>query len=339
MRLKFTRIVIACMVLFGGSIPAMADEVSLFRIGTGGVGGTYYPVGKAIARTISNPMDKTDCAPDPCGVPYLLSVAQTANGSVSNIEDIQSGKIESGLSQSDIVYWARTGTGIFKDRGPFQDITAIASLYQEDIHLVARKGAGIESVSDLRGHRVSLDDPGSGTLVDARLILDAFGVRESEIEAQYIKAADAIKKMRAGELDAFFLVAGSPSKAIAELSDENLITLVPIDGPTATMLTRENTFFSTTVIQEGSYHGLEAVRTLGVAALWIVNRKQSEKEVYEVTKRFWRNLPAIQKMKLHPKLSKISLGTAFASMSVALHPGAQKFYREIRENVANARTN
>ncbi len=270
---------------------------------------------------------------------YLLSVAQTANGSVSNIEDVQSGKIESGLSQSDIVYWARSGTGIFKDHGPFQDIAAIASLYREDIHLVARKDAGIKSVNDLRGRRVSLDDPGSGTLVDARLILNAFGILESEIDVQYVKAAEAIKKMRAGELDAFFLVTGSPSKAIAELSNENLITLVPIDGPAATMLTRENTFFSTTVIPEGSYSGLDAVPTLGVAALWIVSNKHSEKEVYEITKAFWHNLPAIQKMELHPKLSKISLGTAFASMSVALHPGARKFYKELRENVANARTN
>ncbi|MCC3305377.1 TAXI family TRAP transporter solute-binding subunit [Sneathiella sp. HT1-7] len=339
MRFKFTHIAVLCVALFVPVNTAIAEEVSLFRIGTGGVGGTYYPVGKTIARMLSNPLGKEDCTPDPCGVPYLLSLAQTANGSVSNIEDIQSGKIESGLAQSDIVYWARTGTGIFDETGPFQDITAIASLYREDIHLVARKDADIRSVSDLRGKRVSLDDPGSGTLVDARLILDAFGVRESEFEAQYIKAADAIKKMRAGQLDAFFLVAGSPSKAIAELSEEGLITLVPIDGPTATMLSRENTFFSTSVIKAGSYKGVDMVRTLCVTALWIVDRRQSEEEVYEITKTFWRNLPAIKKMNLHPKLSKISMGTTFASMSVALHPGAQKYYREIRENVADTRTN
>lgn len=339
MRVRFTRTVIACLAFVFADVPAMAEEISLFRIGTGGVGGTYYPIGKAMAQTISNPLNKADCTPDPCGVPYLLSVAQTANGSVSNIEDIQSGNIESGLSQSDIAYWAQSGTGIFKDHGPFRDIVAIASLYQEDIHLVARKGSGIESVSDLRGHRVSLDDPGSGTLVDARVILEAFGVRESELEAQYVKAADAIKKIRTGELDAFFLVAGSPSKAISELSDEDLITLVPIDGPAATMLTRENSFFSATVIPPGSYNGIEAVRTLGVAALWIVNKKQSEEEVYEITKRFWQNLPEIQKMNLHPKLSKISLKSAFASMSIPLHPGALKFYREIRDSVANASSN
>ncbi|MZR32196.1 TAXI family TRAP transporter solute-binding subunit [Sneathiella litorea] len=339
MRFKVMGVVITCMALFGTSTPAMADDMSLFRIGTGGEGGTYYPVGNAIARTISNPMNKTDCTPDPCGVPYLLAVAQTANGSVSNIEDVQTGKIESGLSQSDVAYWANSGTGIFKNLGPAQNIMAIASLYREDIHLVARKGSGIQSVRDLRGRRVSLDDPGSGTLVDARLILEAFGVQERDIDAQYIKAVDAIKKMRAGELDAFFLVAGSPSKAISELSAENLIKLIPIDGPVATMLTRENAFFSTTTIPSGSYHGTEAVRTLGVAALWIVNKKQSDEEVYKITKTFWQNLPAIQKMALHPKLSEISQKTAFVSMSVPLHPGALKFYKEIRESVASATTN
>jgi hypothetical protein len=265
----------------------------------------------------------------------LLSVAQSANGSVYNIEDVQTGKIESALSQSDVAYWAFTGSGIFGNRGANQDITAIASLYREDIHLVARKGSGIESVNDLRGKRVSLDDPGSGTLVDARLILEAFGVREEEFEAQYIKAADAIKKMRDGDLDAFFLVAGSPSKAILELSQENLITLVPIGGPVARLLTRENTFFSTSVIPAGSYHGIDAVRTISVAALWIVSKKQPEDVVYEITKTFWQNLPAIQKLDLHPKLKDVSLKTALASMSIPLHPGALKFYQEFRESVAD----
>jgi hypothetical protein len=335
MRRKFATIAFALAAFIGIAPSVMAEEVNLFRIGTGGVGGTYYPVGKAITRAISNPLDKTDCAPDPCGVPYLLSVAQSANGSVYNIEDVQTGKIESALSQSDVAYWAFTGSGIFGNRGANQDITAIASLYREDIHLVARKGSGIESVNDLRGKRVSLDDPGSGTLVDARLILEAFGVREEEFEAQYIKAADAIKKMRDGDLDAFFLVAGSPSKAILELSQENLITLVPIGGPVARLLTRENTFFSTSVIPAGSYHGIDAVRTISVAALWIVSKKQPEDVVYEITKTFWQNLPAIQKLDLHPKLKDVSLKTALASMSIPLHPGALKFYQEFRESVAD----
>ena len=339
MRFKFVSIVIACMAMVGIGNSAVAEDVQLFRIGTGGVSGTYYPVGQAIARAITNPLSKEDCAPDPCGVPYLLAVAQTANGSVSNIEDIEAKRIESGLSQSDVAFWAHTGSGIFAHRGPLVDIMAIASLYREDIHLVARKDSGIKTIDDLRGKRVSLDDPGSGTLVDARLILKAYGIDESEIKPQYVKAAESIEKMRKGELDAFFLVAGSPSKAVTDLRTEDLITLIPIDGPIARSLTKENAFFSPTTIPAGSYEGVGDVRTLGVAALWVVNKDQSEEQVYEITKTFWENLPEIQKMGLHPKLRSISLKTAFASMSVPIHPGAMRFYQEVLGSVASTRTN
>ena len=97
-------------------------------------------------------------------------VVQTSKGSVDNVSAIQEGQIESGFSQSDIAYGAFSGTGIFAGRPPMQNLRALASLYLESVHLVARAGSGIASVADLRGQRVSLDVEGSGTLVEARLI-------------------------------------------------------------------------------------------------------------------------------------------------------------------------
>tara|TARA_R100000005_G_scaffold93702_2_gene69770 strand:+ start:732 stop:1859 length:1128 start_codon:yes stop_codon:yes gene_type:complete len=321
--------------------PAVRAEppVSLFRIGTGGTGGTYYPVGQALAHAISNPTAATVCAPVPCGVPGLLAVAQTANGSVSNIEDVQSRKIESGFTQSDVAYWALSGSNVFEAAGPQRDIRGIASLYHEDIHVVARKGSGISRITDLRGKRVSLDDPGSGTLVGARIILNAYGLTEDDLEAQYIKAGDSIKKIREGKLDAFFIIAGNPSRAISELSEEGLVTLIPISGPIASRLTWENPFFTPSIIPAGSYAGVEAVRTLGVAALWVVSSAQSDVQVYEITKRFWENLPDLKKLGLHPKIDRITMATAFFSMSVPLHPGALKYYQESGLLLADSKNN
>src|SRR3546814_2871702 len=79
--------------------------------------------------------------------------------------------MESGFSQSDVAYWAYTGTGLYEGKGKVEDLRLIATLYPETIHIVARKDAGIESVADLKGKRVSLDEPGSGTIVDARIVL------------------------------------------------------------------------------------------------------------------------------------------------------------------------
>ncbi len=320
--------VLAGSVLFAAGSTATADHVmNLFRIGTGGTGATYYPVGQAIAKIISNPTSATECDPA-CGVPGLLAVVQTANGSVSNVEDIQKHKIESGFSQSDVAYWAATATGVYEGQARNETLRGIASLYREDVHIVARKDARITRVEDLRGKRVSLDDPGSGTLVGARIILDAFGLTEDDMQTQYIKAAEAVEKIRDGKLDAFFIITGSPLEAIVELSDAGLVTLVPITGPAASRLTWENPFFSPTTIPAGTYTGIDTVRTLGVAALWIVSSQQPEEQVYQVTRTFWENLPALKKLGLHPKIDKISLANAFASMSVPLHPGALRYYQE-----------
>ena len=125
-------------------------------------------------------------------MPGLVAIAQSSNGSVANVDAIRSGELESGFVQSDIAYWAYTGTGIFEGQGKVENLRAIASLYPESIHIVARKGAGIATVRDLKGKRVSLDEPGSGTLVDARIILEAFGLSEADLQAEYIKPSPAL---------------------------------------------------------------------------------------------------------------------------------------------------
>ncbi|MCR9212198.1 MAG: TAXI family TRAP transporter solute-binding subunit [Proteobacteria bacterium] len=308
---------------------AFAGETKLFRLGTGGISGTYYPIGQVVAEVISNPLNKTECAPIPCGVPGLLAVGQASNGSVSNIAGIESRQLESGFSQSDIAHWARTGTGNYRGDGKKSDISSIASLYMEDVHLVVRKGSGIKNVRDLIGKNVSLDDPGSGTLVDARTILEAYGIDEEDMSVHYVKPAAAIKKMREGDLDAFFVIAGFPSKAVAELSEEGLISLIDISGPRARLVARENSFFSDQVIPSGVYEGIGEVRTLSVAALWIVSNQVSKERVYNITKTFWENMPATRAEGGHPKLSDITLDTAFDSLSVPLHAGAEQYYREI----------
>ncbi len=152
---------------------------------------------------------------------------------MANINAIKSGVLESGFSQSDVAYWAYTGTGIYEGKGAVEDLRALASLYPETIHLVARKGAGIKSVKDLKGKRVSLDEPGSGTLVDARIILEAYGLSEKDIDADFIKPNPSIDKIKDNQLDAFFIVAGYPIGSVIELASSVGAEHVPINGPEA----------------------------------------------------------------------------------------------------------
>ena len=327
----FGRIVAAATVavVAGAAGLVVAQEMKFFRIGTGGTGGTYYPIGGLIAQAISNPPGSRPCAEGgSCGVPGLVAIAQSSNGSVANINAIKSGTLESGFSQSDVAYWAYTGTGVYADKGKVEDLRAIANLYPESIQLVARKGAGIASVKDLKGKRVSLDEPGSGTLVDARIILEAYGLSEKDVQADFIKPSPAIDKIKDNQLDAFFIVAGYPTGSVSELAASAGAVLIPIDGPEAAAVMQKYGFFAPDVIPAGTYEGVGEVKTLSVGAQWVVGAQVDENLVYEITKALWNNDTRKLLDSGHAKGKSITAATALNGVGIPLHPGAERFYKE-----------
>ena len=321
--------VIAVLALAGVAATA-SETITFFRIATGGVGGTYYPVGGLIAQAISNPPGSRPCDKGgSCGVPGLVAVAQSAHGSVANIAAVAAGDVESAFTQSDIAYWAHTGTGIYLKSGKVEGLRAIAALYPESIHLVARKGLGIRSVLDLAGRRVSLDEDGSGTLVDARLILSAFGMKESDLKAEYLKPVPSIEAMEAGTLDAFFFVAGYPAKAVAELAAAIGAELVPIEGPEVDLMVEKYGFFTRVTIPVGTYEGIGAVRTLSVGAQWIVGANVDDELVYQITKALWHDSTRTLLQAGHPQARAITRETALDGIAIPLHAGAERYYREV----------
>lgn len=309
---------------------AMAQAPQFFRIGTGGTAGTYYPIGGLIANAISNAPGSRPCEEGgSCGVPGLIATAVSSNGSVANVNAIAGGSLESGFSQSDVATWAQTGTGIWEDREAVESLRMIANLYPESIHLVASADSGIDSVDDLAGKRVSLDEPGSGTLVDARIILEAYGLSEDEIEASFLKPDQAAERMRDGAMDAFFFVGGFPAGAIAELASQADIVLVPIEGDEAQGIIEDYGFFAEDLIPAGTYEGTdEDVTTISVGAQWITNANQPEELIYEITKALWNDNTRSLFDAGHAKGQQITLETALDGVGIPLHPGAERFYRE-----------
>lgn len=327
--LRFLISAFAAVAVLGASPLHASEEISFFRIATGGVGGTYYPVGGLIAQAISNPPGSRPCDKGgSCGVPGLVAVAQSSHGSVANIAAIGKGQVDSGFAQSDIAFWAHSGTGTYAKSGKIENIRAIASLYPESIHLVAAKGSGIRSVRDLKGKRVSLDEEGSGTLVDARLILAAFGLSEKSIKPVYVKSIPAAEKMIAGELDAFFVVAGYPASSIAELAKTHGAELIPIAGPEIEKMTAKYPFLTQGVIPAGSYEDMGEVATVNVRAQWVVSAAADEERVYQITKALWNQANRALLDSGHPQGKAITLETALDGIAIPLHPGAERFYEE-----------
>ncbi|MDM8540174.1 TAXI family TRAP transporter solute-binding subunit [Desulfococcaceae bacterium HSG9] len=315
--------------LIGGFGIAEAQEMKFFRIGTGGTGGTYYPIGGLIAHCISSPPGSRPCDKGgSCGVPGLVAIAQSANGSVANINAIKSGVLESGFSQSDVAYWAYTGTGIYEGKGKVDILRALANLYPETIHLVARKGAGIKSVKDLKGKRLSMDEPGSGTLVDARIILEAYGLSEKDMDVDYIKPGPAIDKIKDNQLDAFFIVAGFPTGSVVELASSVGAELVPINGPEAEGIIKKYGFFAKDMIPEGTYEGIGETESISVGAQWVVSSKVDADLVYNITKAIWNKQSRKLLDKGHAKAKTITAETALDGVGIPLHPGAERYYQE-----------
>ncbi len=320
-------------ILLGSVVASTAsanEGVSYFRIGTGGIAGTYYPIGGLIAQWVSNPPGSRPCDKGgSCGVPGLVSVAQAANGSVANVIAVGQGDLESGFAQSDVTYWAYSGTGIFSKKESIENLRVIGSLYSESFHLVVRKGSGIKSVQDLRGKRISLDEPGSGTLVDARIILEAYGLSEDDLKPEYVKPDVAVKKIRNNLLDAFFIVAGYPTISVKDLTSTIGAELIPIAGPVAESVIEKYRFFSPDVIPAGVYAGVGETKTLSVVALWVVDVNLDPELVYQVTKAVWNPRARLLFEKGHPKALEITVDTALDGVGIPLHPGAERYYREI----------
>ncbi|WP_376991893.1 TAXI family TRAP transporter solute-binding subunit [Bordetella pertussis] len=294
-----------------------ANAQQFFRIGTGGTAGTYYPVGGMIANSISQPGK-------------LIATAVASNGSVANINGILGGSLEAGFTQSDVAYWAYSGTGTFDGKPKAQDLRLIATLYPESIHLVARKGSGIKTVADLRGKRVSMDEPGSGTLVDVRLILGAFGMTDKDIKAEYLKPNQAGDKLKDGGLDAFFFGGGARAVAISELASSGAgIELVPIVGPEIDKLRSQQEFFTPDTIAANTYQNVGEVKTISINAQLVTSAKLPEQTVYDIVKALYSDATRKTLDNGHAKGKLITKENAVKGAGIPFHAGAEKYYKEV----------
>lgn len=315
-------------VFYSSTVSSQA--LNFFTIGTGGVAYTYYPVGGVIANAISKPPGSRECGDGgSCGVDNLIASAVSTRGSVDNINAITSGLRNSGFAQSDVAYWAYTGTGTMQGKAPATSLRTITALFEEHIHLVTLANSGIDSVADLKGKRVSLDESGSGTYVDARLILEAYGLGPADVKARALRGNAASTALLDGKVDAFFVVAGYPTSFLVELAAKARIKLVPIDGKGAEALSAEHLFFSQSAIPDGAYEEVPATATVAVGAQWYTSESEDEELIYNITKALWSN----ESRKLldvgHAKGKAITRDTALVGIGVPLHAGAERYYKEI----------
>lgn len=308
-----------CALLAFSMAACSAGGSAKLTMGTGSPSGTYYAFGGVLAQYMQNHTDAS------------VTVVST-DGSKSNIQGIDAGDYQLATVQSDVMAYAWQGLRSFESDGKTGSFRVIAGLYSEAVQLVTMDPS-IQSVSDLRGKRVSIGAPGSGVYFNAMDVLAAAGLTESDIEPQYLSFADSTDGLKDGKIDAAFIVAGAPTAAITELCTTNSAYLVPIDGEIAAKLMADSPFYTSYIIPAGTYAGQESdISTITVKATLIVSADVDDDTVYALTKAIFDNASAIATE--NGKGAELSIENATAGMTVPFHTGAARYFAEMGVTVS-----
>jgi TRAP transporter TAXI family solute receptor len=334
---KFQKVTSALLVgatlsLAAVSAASAADKMIFFRIGTGGAGGTYFPIGGTIANAISNPPGSRACDKGGnCGVPGLVAMAQSTNASAHNVNAIQAGEMEAGLSGAATLHFAYHGVGKYEGNAK-KDLRIIANLFPEDLHLVTPKGTKLKSLQELKGKRVGIAQAGSGTQIAVELILAAHGITRDDIDEAELNNSQSAERLADGQIDAYFYAAGTPVSAIIQLDNTKGLELHNWSEDELVAGNKAVPYYIRSKIPAGTYPGVTYdVDTLAVSGILVTNANQDEELIYNITKAMWSKTARKLLDNGHPKGKAITAETALdgvAGIGVPLHAGAERFYKE-----------
>lgn len=283
------------------------------KMATGGTTGTYYAYGGTVSQVLSSKLNN------------VKFDVQSTGASKANIYLVADGEADIAIVQNDVMYYAYNGTDLFAGE-KVSGFSAMAGLYAEVCQIVSN--GKISSIEELKGKRVSVGDVGSGCEFNARQILEAYGMTFDDIEVHNLSFSDSATALKDDKIDAFFCVAGAPTTAIVELATSNTINLLQVDDEHAAKLMEKYPFYTQYNIPGNTYKGVtEDVKTVAVVATFIVSEKLEDDLVYQMTKALFENAAEIAAA--HPKGAELNAEYSVSSISIPLHPGAEKYYKEI----------
>ncbi len=314
---KLTTALLAAFALTATAATASAEQ-KFISIGTGGITGVYYPTGGAICRIVNKERKTTGIR---CSV-------ESTGGSVYNINTIQSGELEFGVAQSDVQYNAYNGKAQW-DGKPFTNLRAVFSVHPEPVTIIARADANIHNITDLKGKRLNIGNPGSGTYATWEIIEAALGWKREDLKlAAELKSAETGQALCDNKIDAYYWLVGHPSALTEETLNTCDSNLVNATGPEVDKLVAANPYYRKAVIPAGMYNNKEDIHTFGVGATFVTSADVPDEVVYLVAKAVMSNLDDFKK--LHPAFAHLKAEEMIKDgLSAPLHPGAIKAYKEL----------
>ena len=307
---RFSAIGVLALFLIGAVAAQAADNLVL---ATGGTAGTYYPFGGAMAKIWNSKIKNMNVT------------AQTSGASGENVRLINKKEVELALVQSDTLDFAFNAKEAFKE--PLKGMNAIAVLYPEVVHVVVAADSPIKSFADLKGKKIGVGAPGSGTEANFRQLLDAYGMKKEDVNGQYLSFSESAEAFKDKHIDAFIVTGGVPTSAIMDVATQNAIRILPIAADVMGKMTQKYPFLAGVKIPANSYKGQTAeVPTVAVNAVLIAGSQLKDDMVYNLTKALFENQAELASA--HAKGKELNIQYAVKGVSIAFHPGAMKYYKE-----------
>ncbi|HJV82399.1 TAXI family TRAP transporter solute-binding subunit [Noviherbaspirillum sp.] len=306
---------LAAAILIPG--PAALAQQKFITIGTGGVTGVYYAAGGAICRLVNKERTKTGMR---CSV-------ESTGGSAYNVNAVKAGELDFGVSQSDVQYKGYKGEAPFKEA--FPEMRTVFSLHPEPFTLVARPDANVKNITDFKGKRLNVGNPGSGQRAAIEELLTAVGMKLSDLSlASELKADEHGAALCDNKVDGFFYSVGHPSANIQDPTTACGAKLVSITGAGVDALVKKHPYYAYATIPGGMYaNNPQPTKTYGVLATMITSSKVPADVVYNITKAVFENFDEFKK--LHPAFANLDPKHMVTDgLSAPLHEGAARYYRE-----------
>lgn len=302
------------LIVFLLGVNGTLAKAKFISIATGGTGGVYYPYGGGLAEIWTR------------HVTGVQAVAEVTGASVENTRLVNRGESLIGEIMNDVAYQAYYAEGRFK--GKPQKILAMFQMYPHHYHIVALKGSGIKSIYDIKGKRVSVGAPGSGTEFKTNLVFKVLGISYDDFKVHRLSFTEQASALKDGTIDVGIWDVAAPTSSIMDLATTRDIVLISFSDKDIEKIVKAYPFYAPFVMPPGIYKGQDyPVKNPSVWNTVICNANMSEDLVYRLVKALFQHKDYLEK--IHPFAKYTTPENAIIASPIPLHPGAIKYYREL----------